>query len=139
MSDLREQLQEIRSKHGKLTPVLVVDEARDESSPLHHHFDWDNDDAAESWRKEQARLLIKSVRITYEVGGKDHSVRAFHAIRQEHLNEPVYEPSEVVATDPMLREIVLRQMERDWESLHARYGMFREFVELVQMSMKNAA
>lgn len=139
MSDLREQLQEIRAKHGKLTPSLVVDAARNKASPLHGRFDWDNRAAAESWRREQARHLIKSVRIVYAVDGEDHSVRAFHAVRQDHLDEPVYEPSEAVATDPLLRQIVLRQMERDWESMYARYGRFREFVELVHASMEKVA
>ena len=138
MSDLRAQLQEIHSTHGTLTPTLVVEEARDEISPLHGHFDWNDTTAGESWRREQARHLIKSVRITYSSDGEAQSVRAFQAINRKHP-EPVYEPSEKIAADPALRQLVILQMEREWGAMFQRYSRFREFAQLVAASMENAA
>jgi len=46
---------------GKLTAEDVVGEARKKTSPLHDFFEWDDSKAAESWRLEQARGLIRSV------------------------------------------------------------------------------
>ena len=48
---------------GRLTAGNVVEKARDEASPLHSHFEWDDSAAAEEHRKEQARRLIRSVKI----------------------------------------------------------------------------
>lgn len=54
-------------KHGRLTPALVVHAARQPQSPIHSHFEWDDGKAAAAWREDQARTLIRSVRITIRV------------------------------------------------------------------------
>lgn len=64
---------------GRLSPAAVVETARDPSSPLHHCFDWDNTSAAESWRIEQARRLIRSVRVV--VTHEDVEVRVPRYVR----------------------------------------------------------
>lgn len=48
---------------GILTPDAVVEDAQDESSPLHTQFEWDDGEAAKQWRLEQARTLIRSVKV----------------------------------------------------------------------------
>ena len=48
---------------GKLTAELLVIEAADPDSVLHKSFEWDNDKAAHQHRLDQARTLIRSVRI----------------------------------------------------------------------------
>jgi hypothetical protein len=50
-------------KRGRLTPRDLVDAARDPSSPLHSEFEWDDGKAADDWRIEQARRLIRSVKV----------------------------------------------------------------------------
>lgn len=50
-------------RDGRLTANDVVEAARDPRSPLHEHFEWDDDAAAEAWRIEQARRLIRTVRL----------------------------------------------------------------------------
>jgi len=58
---------------GRLTPDNVVDAATDETSPLHGFFEWDDDAAAHMYRVEQARHLIRSVRV--DVTTSHHTVR----------------------------------------------------------------
>lgn len=53
-------------RSGKLTPEQVVDAARDEASPLHVYFEWRDDKAADAYRIEQARSLIRSVTVRVE-------------------------------------------------------------------------
>lgn len=57
-----EELSRIESEHGGITPKLVVDESRPEEAPLHPVFEWNDETAAEEWRKDQASRLIRSVR-----------------------------------------------------------------------------
>lgn len=66
-------------QRGRLSPADVVETARDPSSPLHHCFDWDDTSAAESWRIEQARRLIRSVRVV--VVHEDVQVRVPRYVR----------------------------------------------------------
>jgi len=58
-------------KKHNLTPTDVVEAAKDPKSPIHHHFCWDDTEAAHRYRIQQARSLIVSVRtiITTVDGG----------------------------------------------------------------------
>lgn len=60
------ELGRIYEKHGKLSPTVVVDEARPAESPLHPAFEWDDSKAAEFYRRSQAKDLIYSVEIIEE-------------------------------------------------------------------------
>lgn len=60
------------ANNGRLTPEQVVDAARSPASPLHARFDWSDADAAAKWRLEQARGLIRSVRLVVET--KQHKL-----------------------------------------------------------------
>jgi hypothetical protein len=62
-----EELERIRRRHkGELEPAVVVKESRSRKSPLHACFEWDDVRAAQMHREEQARLLIRSVRVVEE-------------------------------------------------------------------------
>lgn len=134
MSTLRDHLQSIYDQKGKLTPALVLDEARDPNHPLHHRFQWDDSKAAEAYRLQQARDLIRSVRVTYrEATEKEQSraVRGFVAPRSpDKPNE--YIPVEEALADPLTRKLLLKQMERQWQDMKRQYGHMVEFWQLLK-------
>lgn len=135
MSGLREQLETIYTTNGKLTPRLVVEAARPKSSPLHSTiFDRPVKDAAEAYYLERARELIGTFRVVYREATETEApgtVRQWHAVRSEGADEYVYEPVEKVVHDPFTRQLVLRDMERQWQQLYQRYSMFEEFSRLI--------
>lgn len=132
---IREHLEEIYAQHGRLTPALVVEAARDEEHPLHPIvFDCDEHEASERYYRERAHDLIRTVKVVYRDPETDEEkrVRAFHAVPATTGTELfVYEPAAKVRQDPLLRELVLRAMEREWKALRERYEHFEEFVSLV--------
>jgi hypothetical protein len=129
VSDLRTDLEAIRKKHhGRLSPRIVLKEARSENHPLHSRFNWDDASAAEAWRLQQAHDLITSVRIGYKpASGEPSSVRYFHAMRAADRNEYEYAPIDELLEDPIRRKLLLRDMERDIDELVARYEHVKEF------------
>lgn len=133
MSDLREQLRHIYVTQGKLTPHAVVSVAADPGHPLHSRFEWDDAVAGPKYREQQARELIRSVRVVYrEPTDTDpaRTTRAFVAPRvPDRPNE--YMPAEEVAQDPMLRALTLRQMRREWQDVRRRYAEFDEFWQML--------
>lgn len=137
---LREQLRAIYDEHGRLTPDLVVQTARPKNHPLHPRvFDKPQREAAEAYYRDRAHELIQSVRIVYSEATDqepDRSVRAFQAVRRED-GQHVYEPSEKIAEDPFSRELVLRDMERDWTALRRRYEAFVEFVTMIRRDLED--
>lgn len=77
-------LRAIEKQQGILTPETVVLNAKAEDSPLHKYFTWDDTDAAERWRQEEARKLIQSVNVTFlDSEGVEQSCRAFVNVKPD--------------------------------------------------------
>lgn len=136
---LRDHLDSIRQEKGELTPQTVVDSARPASHPLHSRFEWNNKVAGEAYRRVQARELIRSVMVRYGEPSETEeakSVRAFVAVPSPEGSS--YQPVEDVAQDEFSRELVLRDMEREWKALHRRYSAFKEFAEMVRATIEAA-
>lgn len=60
---INEYLIELHKQHGTLTPELVVEDAKQVTSPLHELFDWDKERAATAHWHDVARQLIRNVRV----------------------------------------------------------------------------
>lgn len=137
---LRDALNAVHKKHGKLTPQIVVEEARSNRTSagklLHDRLEWDDAVAGEAFRRHQAQELIRSVKVRYrKADGADGelSVRAFHAVRRDGAH--VYEPLEKVIDDPFVSKLVLTEMEREWRQLKERYEQFAEFTMMIRRDL----
>jgi hypothetical protein len=58
-----ERVRALADENGRLTPAMVVDDARDKRSPLHDLFEWDKGKAALAHWLDQARIIIGAVRV----------------------------------------------------------------------------
>jgi hypothetical protein len=131
MGTLQDELEAVRARHGRLTAENLLGEARDPEHPLHPRFAWDDSVAAERWRLEQARQLIRSFRVRYTAGERPKTVRGYIAVPQADSPQHSYEPVGDVVEDSFKRKLVLQQMEREWRTLRARYEDFAEFADMV--------
>lgn len=109
-------------------PKLVVDSARDENSPLHPHFDWDDTVAAEKWRVEQARDLIRC--IVADDGSKNEPTRAFLSIAD--TSGTSYRTVQEVRSSADLQQRLLAGAERDLEAFTARYRALKDVCAIVE-------
>ena len=67
---------------GVCSPQALVNEARPDSSPLHPMFEWDDQVAAEAHRRQQARQVVRELRIVEQTDEGEQHVQAFvHVIR----------------------------------------------------------
>jgi hypothetical protein len=134
---LRTELQSIYDEYGRLDDQLIVDCARDhpnEYRKVHGRMTWDDTVAGELWRRYEAGQMRRSVRLIYRKakGGRPaKSVRAWHATRTP-TGEHTFRPTEEIAQDPFQRELLLREMRRDWEIFKARYHHLVEFFDLLR-------
>lgn len=134
MTTLKEQLEQIYRKEGKLTPALVLKEATNPEHPLHPRFEWDDPTAAHAYRLNQAGELIRSVKVRFREGTETDParyVRAFHSLPTED-EERAYCPLDEVLADPLKSKVLMQEMERDWKALRRRYEDFAEFWEMVK-------
>jgi hypothetical protein len=137
--NLRDHLLAIREEHGELTAQAVLDAARPKSHPLHNRFEWNDRTAGEAYRLEQARELIRKVRISYKPSedGAFSSVRAWHSLSTE--DGRAYRSAEEIAEDPFLLKLHLQNMEREWRALREKYQKFSEFAEMILRDLQEPA
>ena len=62
---------------GRITPAELVAAARDESSPLHDYFEWDDGTAAEKYREMQARVMLRACSVKVVIENRRVSVPAY--------------------------------------------------------------
>jgi hypothetical protein len=122
---------------GSLEAARLLDAARPPESVLHGQFTWDEAEAAEAHRLNQARGLIRryKVRVTYEQASgevRDILVRGFTAASAagEHGRvRGTYLPT--AGLGGHARTVLLQRMQREVRSLRARYGHLQEFWALI--------
>lgn len=121
-------LEEIRQrKGGELEPKHVVESARSDSHILHPHFEWDDKLAAESFRIDQARNIIRIVRIVDEEG--EEPVRAFLSVTG--ANGVSYRSVGDVKRSADLQDALLARAQSDLEAFEARYRELKDICQIV--------
>jgi hypothetical protein len=132
-----ERLETIRERNsGVLTPAAVVSDARDELSPLHTTFEWDDSRAADKYRETQAAYLIRSVVVVMrETEEKPPAeVRAFvSVIQHDEAEERSYTHVEVAMRDPHLRAQVISRAYSELQSWRKRYADLEEFASVYSL------
>lgn len=78
-----EALAALTAADGTLDVHDVPQAARNPRNPLHRHFTWDDHEAAEERRLDQARTLIRSIEVVSE--GNEPPLRAYYSISTEAL------------------------------------------------------
>lgn len=110
------------SKMGNFTPEDVVSRAKDEKSPLHKYFEWDDSLAAHAHRLSQARNLVLAIGFENTDGQVS---RKFESVVID--DQRVYAPIEAIAQSPDLIDQVLAAAMRElifWKNKHQRYSDF---------------
>jgi len=103
--------------------------------------------AAEVGRLHRAHKLMQRFKVIDnrspgEQGPQDvrERIRLFSAIPSpDDPTKYEHHPTEDIIADPMQRALLLRDAERLWKGLKARYGHLQEFVAMVQGDLGEAA
>jgi hypothetical protein len=113
-----------------LNPAALVDDARPEDSPLHPAFEWDDDEAAERYREDQARSLIRSVFVVPQDGVADtRQAVAFVSVGSPRTGARYVTTSRAMS-DADMRASVLADALAAMNGLQVRYGHLNELAEV---------
>jgi hypothetical protein len=77
------EISRIYNENGGITPDLVIKAASDPNNVLHHLFEWDDTKAGNSYRVDQARQIITSVRIN--IVTESRTISAVSYVRDPRL------------------------------------------------------
>lgn len=108
---------------GELSPGAIVEAARNSRHVLHKHFEWDNEKAAEAYRLDQARAIVRLIRTIDEES--ETEPRAFVSVKGD--NGTSYRSHSEVKKSADLQMAVLKQARADLESFQRR---FRDLTEV---------
>jgi len=103
----RKLLEKMARRNGGVLMIDdVIEEAKDESSILHSHFEWNDTEAARSYRRDQARTLIQRCKITILAEDPMH-VRAFISLPSDRYSGGGYRlVADVMTSDSMKEEFI---------------------------------
>lgn len=129
-----EALAKVAAKHGgQFIPKYVVEDARDKKNPMFLHFEWDNDIAADAYRLDQARALIRAIQIVDEEA-EGGSVPAYISINDKSGHS--YRSIADIKGSADLQAKVLAQAEKDLEAWERRYKALSDVCEVVRQAQK---
>jgi hypothetical protein len=126
-NEARDELSRIAETEGVLSPRTVVNVARDEENPLHDYFIWDDTEAAERYRINQASLLIRRVKIDIIKPNKEtreleiKTTRKFVSPKSLRGNNGSYKPVESVLNDEDLKNDLLETAKAELYALKKKY------------------
>lgn len=119
---VKREIDAIVNRNGSATPEQVVDAARDERSELHKCFTWDDHEAAEKWRREEARKLIISLVVEDEKKPEMMPVRCYVTTERK----AGYKKIETVVNNLSEYERLLGQALAELEAFEKKYKSLME-------------
>jgi len=111
MNEEKKFLERLANQKGGILMVDdVIEAAKDKSCVLHHHFEWDDTEAAKAYRKEQARSLIRKCKITL-ADMPSAEIRAFTSLPSDRESGGGYRLTSTVLNDDQMRQEFVHDIE----------------------------
>lgn len=118
------EILETMAAEDRLTAANLVEDSRPEEAPLHNEFTWDDTKAAESWRRQEAMMIINSVEIRIE---NHEPVQAFVKISSAERN---YLQTSVLIRAKETRDILLENALRELQGIQRKYAAIAELADV---------
>ncbi|WP_027991927.1 hypothetical protein [Sinorhizobium meliloti] len=126
-----EHIEMLRKKFkGELTPEDVLDDAKNNNSPLHSFFEWSDTEAARQYRLQQARGLIRAVVAIY-VSDDKPAVRQKAYVHVAEAGAPHYRETTHALSRAATRDLVLKRAWAELQAWRKRYADLKEFSGLI--------
>ena len=104
---------------GRLSAPALVEASRAEDAPLHDMFEWNDTIAAEKYREEQAKKIIRSIVFTVE--NKPITTRMFQSVGPK-----TYERVERIMSDEEKRKYLLNTAKAELAAFERKYQTLTE-------------
>lgn len=149
-------LSEIEERDGEVTSKAFLDASRDEESPTHSLFEWDDSIAAERWRMRQSQGIIGQLQIEVVIEEVEDSVTDVELHVEEVPAENIrrvpayvntnsygrfgagknttgsYVNLETAMSDEDKRKVVLENVLNELSVYQRKYFMYQELTEIFE-------
>lgn len=123
------ELQRIAKENkGVLNPRIVVNEARQKSSPIHSQFEWEDSKAAEQYRLIQARELISVM--VHVLPNTNKPERIWVSLKTDQIKGGGYRKMVSILSNKELRKQLLEDALADLSIFREKYKHLNELAEI---------
>jgi hypothetical protein len=148
---------ELKEIGDKISPDDVVEKAKNEKSELNKCFEWDNNVAAESYRRDQARKLLRSIVIVKQNENDDEiperqnvnfTIRAYENVTCGNDGRKYVETEKILQNQDWREELFmeilkeigsLKRKIQKYESLSLTLYRVRENLDIAENIINNRA
>jgi hypothetical protein len=122
-----------KANGGRIEPEAVVEAARDPANHLNKHFEWNDTKAAAAHRLEQARGIIRIVRVENE-DSESGTCRAFFSITDERGR--AYRPARAVISSASMMLALRKRAKAELEAFQTRYKEIKEISPEIDVAIR---
>ena len=129
---VQQELETVRLRHdGLLRPEDIVEFARDKRTTLHAQFEWNNGKAAEQFRLEQARHIIRVVVTVIDMpeAHEPITVRAYQSLTTDRGSQG-YRATVDVLSVKELRDQMLKDAIDELVRIRTKYATLKELTKV---------
>lgn len=111
-----------------ITPEELLEDAQDLGSPMHNFFEWDDDIAAQKYRLQQARYILRCIDVEIIYNGDNKSTRAYVNVSdpQDQERGLVYVSVDRALSEPEMRKQLIQQAMIEAMSWKEKYKTLKE-------------
>ena len=124
--DAGQYFDSLAKRDGYLKPNVIVKEAESETALLHTCFEWNNTTAAQKYRENQAKAIIRNIVTVYKETEDQAEIktRAFVHVSTEETTS--YLDINSVIVDDELRKNLLDQAKKELLAFQTKYKTLNE-------------
>lgn len=128
---------EIEEKQGTVTKEALLDASRDENSPTHSLFEWDDHKAGEMYRLSVANSVILQlqVEIVHEKREDKLYVPAFINVKRENTQAEYVNIVDALS-DEESKDLIVERLRRELHAFVERNKHIDELVQILQEELE---
>jgi hypothetical protein len=132
-----EHIESLIEKNGEVTPKMLVDDARPEDALLHPCFEWNDQKAAEQYRRDQAKNMISNL-VTVSVKEESPHPQAPAFVNVRERNESAtYICTTVALSNEKTKEQVLKNAKMELDMFRRKYETLIDVSKLLEDYLLN--
>lgn len=124
-------VEKIEKRDGLVTREAFLDASRDEKSPTHSMFEWDDTIAAEKWRLDESRKIITALQIVYEDNNKQEKT-APAVINVVAEKTAKYQNIITALSAEESRELIIKRLKNEVSQLIERNRHIDELADILR-------
>lgn len=129
-----EHMEELDKQYGEVTPQIMVDDARPEGALMHPLYEWNDDIAAEKYRRNQAKKIASDLVIVHVAQNEEvpqEPIRAFVSVKPRN-EKASFRPIVKALSDKDTKEQVIANAKLELEAYERKYRGIVDIIPILE-------